>query len=128
MPKSTVPPEELAAFLEASHADPFHTLGMRPTGDFLAVRVFRPDAASVTVVDAGNRARKFEAVKIHPEGFFEAVLPKNTAEFSYILCLKSHDGQEWETRDPYSFGRILGDILLTLAELLPVDSPLQMLI
>ena len=109
MPKSTVPPEELAAFLEASHADPFHTLGMRPTGDFLAVRVFRPDAASVTVVDAGNRARKFEAVKIHPEGFFEAVLPKNTAEFSYILCLKSHDGQEWETRDPYSFGRILGD-------------------
>ena len=109
MPKSTVPPAELAAFLKASHADPFHTLGMRRAGDFLAVRVFRPDAASVTVVDAGNHARKFEAVKIHPEGFFEAVLPKGTAEFSYSLCLNSHDGQEWETSDPYSFGRILGE-------------------
>ena len=109
MPKSTVPPAELAAFLKASHADPFHTLGMRHAGDFLAVRVFRPDAASVTVVDAGNHARKFEAVKIHPEGFFEAVLPKGTAEFSYTLCLNSHDGQEWETSDPYSFGRILGE-------------------
>ena len=109
MPTSTVPPAELAAFLKASHADPFHTLGMRHAGDFLAVRVFRPDAASVTVVDAGNHARKFEAVKIHPEGFFEAVLPKGTAEFSYTLCLNSHDGQEWETSDPYSFGRILGE-------------------
>ena len=109
MPTSTVPPAELAAFLKASHADPFHTLGMRRAGDFLAVRVFRPDAASVTVVDAGNHARKFEAVKIHPEGFFEAVLPKGTAEFSYTLCLNSHDGQEWETSDPYSFGRILGE-------------------
>ncbi len=109
MPKSTVPPAELAAFLKASHSDPFHTLGMRRAGDFLAVRVFRPDAASVTVVDVGNRARKFEAVKIHPEGFFEAVLPKGTAEFSYTLCLNSHDGQEWETSDPYSFGRILGE-------------------
>jgi 1,4-alpha-glucan branching enzyme len=109
MPKSTVPPAELAAFLEASHADPFHTLGMRRTGDFLAVRVFRPDAAEVTVVDTGNRARKFEAVKIHPEGFFEAVLPKGTAEFSYNLRLKGCDGNEWETSDPYSFGRILGE-------------------
>ena len=85
MPTSTVPPAELAAFLEASHADPFHTLGMRRAGDLLAVRVFRPDAAEVTVIDTGNRARKFEAVKIHPEGFFEAVLPKGTAEFSYNL-------------------------------------------
>ena len=109
MPKSTVPPAELAAFLEASHADPFNTLGMRRAGDFLAVRVFRPDAAEVTVIDTGNRARKFEAVKIHPEGFFEAVLPKGTTEFSYTLCLNSHDGQEWETSDPYSFGRILGE-------------------
>ena len=109
MPKSTVPPAELAAFLEASHADPFHTLGMRRAGDFLAVRVFRPDATAVTVVDTGNRARNFEAVKLHPEGFFEAVLPKGTAEFSYTLRLQSHDGREWETRDPYSFGRILGD-------------------
>ena len=81
MPKSTVPPEELAALLEARHADPFHTLGMQRSGDFLAVRVFRHDATSVTVVDAGNQERRFEAVKMHPEGFFEAVLPKARRRF-----------------------------------------------
>ena len=81
MPKSTVPAEELAAFLEARHADPFHTLGMRRAGDFLTVRVFRPDAASVKIVDAGNRTRMFEAAKIHADGFFEAVLPKGMPEF-----------------------------------------------
>ena len=107
--KPTVPPEELAAFLEARHADPFHTLGMRRSGEFLAVRAFRPDLAAVKVVDLGNRSRVFEAEKIHSEGFFEAVLPKGTSEFAYTLLLTSHKGDEWEERDPYSFGRILGD-------------------
>ncbi len=107
--KPTVSAEELAAFLEARHADPFHTLGMRRSGEFLAVRAFRPDLAAVKVVDLGNRSRVFEAEKIHSEGFFEAVLPKGTGEFPYTLRLTSHKGDEWEERDPYSFGRILGD-------------------
>jgi 1,4-alpha-glucan branching enzyme len=109
MNNPTVPPEELAAFLDARHADPFHTLGMRRTGDFLAVRVFRPDAASVEVVDTGDRTRVFAATKIHRDGFFEAVLPKGTLEFPYALRFKGQDGAVWEERDPYSFGRILGD-------------------
>ncbi len=109
MPKSTVPPEELAAFLEARHADPFHTLGMRRSGEFLTVRTFRPDAAAVTVVDTANRTRMFAATKIQTDGFFEVVLPKGLAEFPYTLRMKGHDGREWEERDPYSFGRILGD-------------------
>lgn len=109
MPKSTVSAQELAAFLEARHADPFHTLGMRRAGHLLAVRTFRPDAASVKIVDATNRTRMFEAAKIHEAGFFEAVLPKGMQEFPYTLRIKGHDGNEWETRDPYSFGRILGD-------------------
>ena len=107
--KSTVSAEEVAAFLEARHGDPFHTLGMRQAGGFTVVRVFRPDCASVKVVDAGDRTRVFEASKIHGDGFFEAVLPKGTGEFPYLLRLKNHAGDEWEERDPYSFGRILGE-------------------
>ncbi|MFM8459515.1 MAG: GlgB N-terminal domain-containing protein, partial [Chthoniobacterales bacterium] len=88
--KSTVSAEELAAFLEARHGDPFHTLGMRRAGNFVAVRVFRPDCAAVSIVDAADRSRVFVASKIHPDGFFEAVLPKGTTEFPYLLRLKSH--------------------------------------
>jgi 1,4-alpha-glucan branching enzyme len=107
--KPTVSAEELAAFLEARHGDPFHTLGMRRVGGFTAVRVFRPDCASVKIVDAADPTRAFEAAKIHPDGFFEAVLPKGVGEFPYRLRLKNHSGSEWEERDPYSFGRILGE-------------------
>ena len=109
MIKSTVPPEELAAFLEARHADPFHTLGMRRAGRSLAVRVFLPDAAAVTVVDTADRTRTFRAVRMHDAGFFEAVLPAGTPEFPYALRVTSRDGTERETRDPYSFGRVLGE-------------------
>jgi 1,4-alpha-glucan branching enzyme len=109
MNKPTVPPEELAAFLEARHADPFHTLGMRRAGEALVVRSFRPDATSVEVVDLDNRTRVYAAERIHQEGFFEATLPAGMAEFPYALRFKGADGKTWEERDPYSFGRILGD-------------------
>jgi len=107
--KSTVPADEVAAFLEARHGDPFGTLGMRRAGQFTAVRVFRPDCSAVKVVDAADRTRVFEAKKIHPDGFFEAVLPKGSGEFPYHLRLTGHDGREREERDPYSFGRVLGE-------------------
>ncbi|MBJ7326118.1 MAG: 1,4-alpha-glucan branching protein GlgB [Chthoniobacterales bacterium] len=107
--RSTISAEELAAFLEARPADPFQTLGMRTVRSLTAVRVFRPDCAAVTVVDAGNRKRTFVATKVHPEGFFEAVLPKGEAEFPYVLRLRNHAGEEWEERDAYSFGRVLGE-------------------
>ena len=107
--KPTVSPEELAAFLEARHGDPFQTLGMRRAGNCVAVRTFRPDCAAVSVVEAGDRTKIFAASKIHPDGYFEAVLPKGATEFPYLLRLKSHAGEEWEERDPYSFGRVLGE-------------------
>ena len=107
--KPTVSPGEVAAFLEGHHADPFHTLGLRHASDRLVVRVFRPGVVSVQVVDLGNRSHVFDAEQIHPEGFFEAAIPKGRAEFAYALRFKDPAGKEWEERDPYSFGRILGN-------------------
>lgn len=108
MMNSTITPGELTAFLEARHDDPFHTLGMRRVGERLAVRVFRPGVDAVKIVDVSNPARIFDAAMIHPDGFFEATLPKGTEEFCYALRLTS-SGNAWEERDPYSFGRLLGD-------------------
>ncbi len=107
--KSTISHEELQAFLEARHADPFHTLGMRRTGDRLAVRAFRPDLAAIKVLDKSSPSRAFDLRRIHEAGFFEVVLPKGLHEFPYLFRLRNHEGLEWEEHDPYSFGRILGD-------------------
>ena len=107
--KTTISPEEMAAFVEARHTDPFHTLGMRQEKGVLAVRVFRPDATSVSVVDLSDPSRIFPALKIHTDGFFEAVLPQGVKAFSYVLRVEGHDGRVEEGRDPYSFGRLLGE-------------------
>ena len=106
---SAVSSEELQAFLEARHDDPFHTLGMRRSGDRLAVRAFLPDAAEVTIVDAGNPRRRFAARKIDDAGFFEAVLPEGTSEFGYVMEVTDPAGGTRTAHDPYSFGRILGE-------------------
>lgn len=106
---STVSPEELQAFLEARHDDPFHILGMRRSGDRLTVRAFLPDAAEVSILDASNPRRRFAAGKIADAGFFEAVLPEGTSAFSYVIEVTDPAGVTRTGRDPYSFGRILGE-------------------
>jgi 1,4-alpha-glucan branching enzyme len=107
--KSSVSPEELAAFVEARHDNPFHTLGMRRAGERLEVRAFRPEAAAVNIVDAADPRRKFPARKIHEAGFFAAQLPEGTNEFRYLLEITDPSGATRTLHDPYSFGRILGD-------------------
>jgi 1,4-alpha-glucan branching enzyme len=107
--KSMVSPEELDAFIEARHDDPFHTLGMRRVGKHLAVRSFLPDAAAVNVLDASAPSRKFPTRKIHEAGFFAVQLPEGTTEFPYLLEITNQTGATRTVRDPYSFGRILGE-------------------
>ena len=45
-----LPPDEINAFLAATHSDPFRVLGPHRVGDDLAIRVFRPDAEKIEVV------------------------------------------------------------------------------
>lgn len=106
----TIHPGNIDSLLHAHHGDPFAILGMHQSGDNLVVRVFRPDAAAVTVVDVHDRERSFPATKVHDAGFFEAVLPELCERFEYELSLVGHAGNQWTTRDPYSFGPVLGPL------------------
>jgi 1,4-alpha-glucan branching enzyme len=113
----TVPTLEAAAIdaiVGADHGDPFAILGMHQAGDLLVVRTFRPDVRAVTVVNVDAAATSYPAVKIHPGGFFEAVIGAGVPRFRYTLRLTSHEGLEWEERDPYSFGIVLGPLDLHL--------------
>jgi 1,4-alpha-glucan branching enzyme len=102
------------AICGAYHGDPFAVLGMHQAGEQLVVRVFRPDAKSVTVQDAGDTSRSFPAVRIHDDGLFEAVLDGAEERFRYTVQLTGHGGSEWTERDPYSFGILLGPLDLHL--------------
>lgn len=110
----TIHPGNIDSLLGAHHGDPFAVLGMHQVADRLAVRIFRPDASEVTVVDIARPERQFPAERVHHDGFFEAILPEDSARFTYELLFRGHNGNEWRQRDPYSFGQILGAVDLHL--------------
>src|SRR6476646_5855680 len=99
---SGLPPDELSSFLSATHADPFRVLGPHRLGDDLAIRIFRPDADTVSIVTNGQTAGgTSEAEKIHRDGFFCAKVPGATRDLDYKLHFPGHSGAEWTARDPY---------------------------
>ena len=112
--KKTIDEGNLNSLLGANHGDPFAVMGMHQAGDRLVVRVLRPDAREVVVRDARDPKRTFPATMVHPDGFFEALLPEGTERFEYDLQFTAHNGHQWTSRHPYSFGMVLGEVDLHL--------------
>jgi len=103
--------DDFYPLVEARHCDVFRVLGLRQGPDMKWVgRAFRPDAGSVTLVDAQNPDRRFPLARVAGEGLFESVLPEVDAPFDYTLELVSHDGVTWRERDVFSFGPVLGEM------------------
>jgi 1,4-alpha-glucan branching enzyme len=120
---SSAPSVEIKLILDAEHSDPFHILGPHRVDvngkSKLAVRTFQPQAAEVSVVPSdGSEAPR--AARIHPEGFFEALLPPpadSAAAISpkaYRLRICYASGSSYETSDPYAFPPLLTDFDLHL--------------
>ena len=80
-----MPPDELNAFLSATHADPFRILGPHRCGDDLVIRVFRPDAKKIVIVRDANPNEQIEAEKIHRDGFFCARVPGASRDLDYHI-------------------------------------------
>src|SRR5262249_44541214 len=77
--------------------------GLHEAAGALVVRTFRPDAKSVTVVDAANPARTWPAERLAPEGLFEARLTGQKERLAYRLRFTSYEGVSWEEDDAYRF-------------------------
>ena len=98
-----LPPDEINAFLSATHSDPFRVLGPHRVGDDLAIRVFRPDAEKIEVVLDRQSNGQVPAEKIHRDGFFCARVPGATRDLDYHLRLTTRDGSQQVMRDPYGY-------------------------
>lgn len=113
---ATASPVEVELILRAEHSDPFHLLGMHRVEDngrpVVAVRVFAPEAAEVSVVDLAS-GRIWPMARLRPEGFFEAVIPVKDP-FPYRLRFTDESGRSWEIYDPYSFPPLLSEFDLHL--------------
>ncbi len=67
--------DELRAFLQGAHPDPFRILGPHRLRDDVLVRVFRPDAREVSI-KLNHNGSVVPAEKIQGEGLFQATLEK----------------------------------------------------
>ena len=116
--KSTVRAEDVEAIVRAVHADPFHVLGPHEVKHSkecrTAIRAFLPRAKSVDVIF--DSTWHVSAQRIHPDGFFEAVVaaPEGKALPAYRLRVTFPDGHTEEIQDPYAFPPLLTDFDLHL--------------
>ena len=105
------------ALLKARLPDPFSLLGPHPVKDGWAVRFFVPWADKANLA-FGNSAKVTDAVKLRPEGFFEATWPSSQTTApepgSYKIQGRTHEGVPFEIYDPYSFPYLLSDFDLHL--------------
>ncbi|HEY0016734.1 MAG TPA: 1,4-alpha-glucan branching protein GlgB [Longimicrobium sp.] len=109
---------DLQQILTAEHPDPFRVLGMHTVsigGELrLVIRAFLPGAESVWVADADGRdVAPME--QVHPDGFFETLLPRGTGSFPYRLrvCWPGPDAAV-VMADPYAFAPVISDFDLYL--------------
>ena len=113
--------QEVESILRAEHADPFHVLGphaVEVAGEKrLAIRAFLPHASEVAVVFDDGRA-PCPAACIHPDGFFEAVIPdvdsSRLTPVFYRFRVHHADGSSREIHDAYAFPPLLTDFDLHL--------------
>src|SRR5579859_2460216 len=105
------------ALLGARLADPFSLLGPHPVKDGWAVRFFIPWADQANLAFQ-NSAKVADAVKLRPEGFFEATWPSSQTTApepgSYKIQGRTHEGIPFEIYDSYSFPYQLSDFDLHL--------------
>jgi 1,4-alpha-glucan branching enzyme len=108
-------PQIIDSIVRGYNGDPFSVLGPHAvTKDgqpAVAIRAFLPWATSLQVArDAGT---VYEMECIHPDGFFEAVIP-TAGPFGYTLRATDPVGHVVDLIDPYSFGPLLTDYDLYL--------------
>jgi len=101
--------ERMTAITSGNDHDPFSYLGMhrdRTTGVFV-VRVFRPDAGRIVVLNCSTNVEIVQLTKVHEAGLFSGEV--GSESFGYRLSV---DGRVEE--DPYAFGSVFGELDLYL--------------
>jgi len=97
-------PGAIAALLGGRHGDPFAVLGLHMHAGRLWLRALLPTALAVEVLDAASGRTLVALQPIHPEGLFEAAVPRRRRRFDYRLKVHWASGQVDTCADAYAFG------------------------
>jgi 1,4-alpha-glucan branching enzyme len=101
---------DVDALIKGQHADPFSVLGLHGDAEGkLHLRAFLPGASSVVVVDAMTSKAITNLALRHPDGLFEAAIPRRRKPFDYRLHIQWSNNEQGIYADAYAFGPQLND-------------------
>jgi 1,4-alpha-glucan branching enzyme len=101
--------DELKRIRDARHHDPFAVLGRHPEGEQARVRVFNPQAETVSIAD-GN----VQLERIPGTDFFEWCGDGDAVPAHYRLAWRDKEHREHINHDPYTYPTQLSDFDLHL--------------
>ncbi len=109
---------EIFQIVSSNHANPHNILGMHKVRfkkkDMLAIRLFHPGCKEVEVVRSDDPSETYKMTKLHEDGFFEAIIDKETEFFDYQYNFTGYDDNTWQAYDPYACAPVLSDFDLYL--------------
>lgn len=106
----TLSPHDLHLLGSATHHDPFAVLGRHRVDGGEVIRTLRPEAKEILVVSDEDPLKTFSSDRIGDPGVFEAFIDEDAGLGSYKLRITTWDDTSFEIVDPYSFGRVLGEM------------------
>ncbi len=105
LPEQTI----IEQIITGHHDDPFAVLGMHNTLAGLEVRVFLPNAITVSVINQSNQCVVAKLQQIDSRGFFAGLISRRKKRFDYLLDVNWGD-KTTRIEDPYAFGALLSEL------------------
>lgn len=107
MKQPTIDSETIQAVVNGYHDDPFSVLGPHNLTEAVVIRAFVPQASAVDIQTGAGES--FPMAQLHPEGFYEALIPNRQLPLTYQLVLTNPSGETELYEDPYLFSNDLTD-------------------
>lgn len=107
---TTLSPHDFHLLASAMHQDPFSVLGRHTADGGEVIRVLRPEAKEIQVVSEEDTSQVFPAERMGDPGVFEAFIDESAELGAYKVRITTWDDVSFEIVDPYSFGRVLGEM------------------
>jgi 1,4-alpha-glucan branching enzyme len=110
--RARVAAADLERLIGMFHADPHSILGAHPGPDGVTIRVFRPEAKQISVID--DEDRSWPMTRSDARGFFEVLIPDRGEVFRYQLRIVEAASNVLTIRDAYAFLPTIGSLDLHL--------------